>query len=185
MTTIIVLLNTTIFIFTSFIGGLTNPNILYELGGISLDYIVEKEYYRLISSAFIHNGFMHFLLNIGYIIITAPPIEKVLRKQWFLLLFLFTVLGSSLFTVMFNGDVTVGSSGFGYGILGFYFSILIWRQGLIDKESRLAIIVLISIVWILTFFIEHISVLGHLGGFVVGVIFGWIFTLNLENTKIF
>ena len=184
ITTIIVFLNTIMFLYTSLIGGLTKPEILYDLGGISLEYIQKNEYYRLILSAFIHDGFMHFIINIGLIIITAPPIESMLKKISYLIFFLLTVLGCSFLVVLFNGDVGVGSSGFGYGILGFYLALIIFRKDIIDKESRIIILLITSAGMILSIINENISLLGHIGGFGAGFLYSLIFQLTYFRKNI-
>jgi len=136
ITTIIVLLNTLVFIYTSVKGGLSNQESLYSLGGISKEGILEGEYYRLFSYAFIHNGFVHFALNMGYILILNPPIEKTLGKARYIALFFLSILGSAALIVLMSNGRGVGASGFGYAIFGIYLAFILMKKKLIDKESR-------------------------------------------------
>lgn len=180
ITTIIVLLNTLVFIYTSVKGGLSNQEFLYSLGGISKEGILEGEYYRLFSYAFIHNGSLHFALNMGYMLILNPPIEKILGKVKYIALFFMSILGSAALIVFKSDGGAVGASGFGYAIFGVYIAFILMKKKLIDKESRNAILILAGVGFLLTFTIEKISILGHLGGFLMGFILGMVFLQHVS-----
>lgn len=184
LTFFIISLNVFVFIITSLIGGLTNDSILYKLGGISFEYIQQKrEYYRFVSYAFIHNGIFHLMMNMGIILLICPPIEKSLGKTKFTILFLGSIILSGLTILIFRRESGVGASGFDFGLFGIYLSIMILKKDLIDIHSRITILFLISFGWLYTFINKDVSIAGHFGGFIAGIIIGsfFIYTNGLKK----
>ncbi|WP_080875040.1 rhomboid family intramembrane serine protease [Oceanobacillus timonensis] len=183
ITSFIVLLNTLAFIYTSLIGGLLDGEVSNRLGGISLEYIHQNEYYRMLSYAFLHVSFAHFAFNMVAIIILNPPIEKSVGKLKYVILFFFTIIGSAIAIIIMSSGPVVGASGFGYGIFGLYLSIICFKKKLIDKQSRSALLVFITIGFLLTFFAKGVSVASHFGGFISGIIIGIVFILTNSIKK--
>lgn len=176
VTSSIVFLNTLAFLYSSLIGGgLSDGEISNRFGAISLGYIQQNEYYRFFSYAFLHTSFAHFAFNMVAIIILNPPIEKSLGIPKYIILFFFTILGSAIAIVLMSGYAVVGASGFGYGIFGVYLAVICFKKTLIDKQSRIALLVFITIGWLITFFVKGVSIAGHLGGFISGIIIGIVF----------
>lgn len=181
ITSVIVIINVLVFIYTTINGGLTNSAYLYKLGGNSQSQFLDGEYYRIVSYAFIHNGFTHFLLNMGYILILCPPLERSLNKIQYILLFISSVIGGGLLIILLNSNGAVGASGFGYAIFGVYFSLIFFRRKVIDRESRNAVLLIMGVGFAFTFTIENISIAGHFGGFIIGLLFGLLFTRNVKS----
>ncbi|MFB6468778.1 rhomboid family intramembrane serine protease [Cytobacillus sp. Hz8] len=141
-----------------------------------MEWIQQKrEFYRLISYAFIHGGFKHLFMNMVIILLFSPPLEKSLGKIRFMELFFFTTLGSALTILLPNSEAGVGSSGFEFGLFGIYLSMIILKKDVFDNQSKIVIIFFISSGWIITFLYKNISIAGHFGGFISGIIMGIIF----------
>lgn len=181
VTSIIILINIIIMIYTTLLGGLSNPEILYNLGGVKKEAILDGEVYRLVTYAFIHNGISHFSFNMIFTILLAPTIEKLLGKTRFIVMFFFTILATSLVIICLSKGPDVGESGFGYGLLGFYLFLMMFKKSIMDKHSKIALILFIIIGWILTIAIPKISFLGHFGGFIAGFIFAALVCNSLHS----
>ncbi|MDY0406799.1 rhomboid family intramembrane serine protease [Virgibacillus sp. 179-BFC.A HS] len=175
ITSAIVFLNTIAFLYTSLLGALSGEGIFNRWGGISLEYIQQNEYYRFFSYAFLHGSFAHFAFNMAAIIIINPPIEKSLGKLKYAVLFFFTILGSAIAILIMSNHAVVGASGFGYGVFGVYLSIICFKKKLIDRQSRTALLVFITIGWLITLFAKGVSFAGHFGGFISGFVLGIVF----------
>lgn len=124
-------------------------------------------YWELITSAFLHVGFLHIGSNMVALIVIGPALELMLGRWRFIAVYLLTALGGSAAVYCFGNpfNPVVGASGAIFGLFGVAL-VLVRRLGL-DLQWLAGIIVLN---FVLTFSIAGISKLGHIGGFVTGLL---------------
>jgi membrane associated rhomboid family serine protease len=129
--------------------------------------VAEGEYYRLVTSMFLHYGVLHLLLNMWALWILGRTLEGVLGPVRFLVLYFVAGLGGSVAAYLFSpASLTAGASGAIFGLFAALF-IVLRRLGR-DTSSVLPVLVIniaISFVPGLS-----ISLAGHLGGLVTGAI---------------
>jgi membrane associated rhomboid family serine protease len=123
------------------------------------------EFYRLITSAFLHYGLLHLVLNMLALALVGPYLERLLGWWRYLSVYLLAALGGSVAVYLFGSALTpvVGASGAIFGL--FAACLLLVRQLGLDLRTLIATIVLN---FVFTFTVPDISKLGHVGGFVVG-----------------
>jgi membrane associated rhomboid family serine protease len=123
------------------------------------------EYYRLITSAFLHVSFLHVASNMLALAIIGPPLERLLGQWRFAVVYLLGALGGSAAIYVWGqiNTAAVGASGAIFGL--FAASLVLVRKLGLDPQWLIGIIVLN---FVLTFSIHNISKLGHIGGFVAG-----------------
>jgi rhomboid protease GluP len=121
-------------------------------------------------------------MNMGIILLISPPIEKSLGRSKFTILFLVSIILCGLTILIFSRECGVGASGFDFGLFGMYLSIMIFKKDMIDKQSKIPILFLIVFVWLFTFINKDVSIAGHFGGFIAGIIIGafFIYTNGLK-----
>jgi membrane associated rhomboid family serine protease len=124
-------------------------------------------YYELVTSAFLHVSLLHIGSNMLALIFIGPALEQLLGRWRFIAVYLLSALGGSAAIYAFGSEVgtTVGASGAIFGLFGACL-VLVRRLGL-DLQWLVGIVVLN---FVLTFSITGISKLGHIGGFVVGLL---------------
>ena len=171
---VIIAANVLVFVYTAFKVGVDNTAGLVELGGLVPPDYAPGEYWRYVTYAFIHNGFMHLLMNMFFLIIIGPPLEVMLGRLRMALLFIFSVGGSALLVMTLGSQVGIGASGFAYGLLGLYMYIIVRHKHVLDRNSRNIVLIWMAIGWLSTLFLPGISFYGHLGGFVGGFICGFV-----------
>lgn len=127
--------------------------------------VVNGEYYRLLTSMFLHYGIFHLLLNMYALWIVGGALEPLLGRARFLALYLISGLGGGVATYLFAGVSTIsaGASGAVFGLFAAFY-ILMRRLG--RDTSMITMILVINLV--LTFLVPNISIWGHLGGLVTG-----------------
>ena len=106
--------------------------------------------------------------------------EKILGKIKFLILYLISGLISSL-TVVFIGSpnvVTVGASGSIFGIMGALFIMTFMKNNFLNIQTIKSIRYLTFINIFFTLLIPSISVEGHLGGLISGLIIYYLFSIQ-------
>jgi membrane associated rhomboid family serine protease len=154
------------------------PNsVLFEnLMGVNL-YIVEGEYWRLVTPIFLHSGFAHMLFNSFSLVLFGPALERILGKGRFIALYLATGIIGNIATLILKPltYTHVGSSGAIFGLFGIYIAMVIFRKDLMSRENAQVILTMAVIGLIMTFIQANINVTAHLFGFISGFILGSIF----------
>ena len=157
------------------IGGVSAGHIgtVYTKGVLFGPFITRNhEYYRLLTSGFLHDGILHIAFNMWFLFILGPMLETAVGRVNYVAVYFASLLTGSFGALLFSpGIPTLGASGALFGVLGalmvvaHYRNISIWQSGL-------ALTLIINIVFSLT--IADVSIGAHIGGFVGGVICGWL-----------
>lgn len=165
------------FIFMTFNGGTTNTLTLIKYGALVPPMIVElQQYYRFITSIFIHIGFMHIFFNGYALYVFGPEIERLLGPKKYLLFFLLTGIGGNLVTFFFNFvSISAGASGSLFGLFGAFLYLIHRRPYMVTPEGRKSILSLLGINLVITVLSPSISTTAHLGGLVIGYLLSYIF----------
>lgn len=126
-----------------------------------------NRYYDLITSAFLHVGLLHIGSNMLALIIIGPPLERLLGRWRFATVYVLSALGGSAAIYAFGNQYTptVGASGAIFGLFGA--CLILVRQLGLDLQWLISIV---ALNFVLTFSIHGISKLGHIGGFVTGIL---------------
>ncbi len=165
------------FIALTLLGGSTNTYVLVKYGAFYPPLIIlYHEYYRFITSIFIHIGLSHIFFNSYALYMFGPLMERLMGAKKYLAFFLLTGIGGNILTFLFNFDsVSAGASGSLFGILGAFLYLVHRHKGLIAEDARKSILKLIIINLIITVIVPSISLTAHLGGLVVGYLLSYIF----------
>src|SRR3954452_14064120 len=128
--------------------------------------VAAGEWWRPLTAAFLHIGVFHLALNMLAVLVFGSELERQLGRWRFLVLYLLSALGGAASIQLFGNPLrpVAGASTAIYGLLGALGVLMIVRrQDLRGLLTLLAINVVIS-------FLPGISLLGHLGGLVVGAL---------------
>lgn len=130
------------------------------------DGVAHGEYYRMLTSMFLHYGLLHLLMNMWALWILGRALEGMLGPVRFLALYLVSGLGGSVAVFLFSDphSASAGASGAIFGLFAALFVVL-KRLGR-DTSAVIPILVLN----IAISFVPGISLAGHLGGLVTGAI---------------
>jgi membrane associated rhomboid family serine protease len=151
-------------------GGLFGPAISHS-----------HQYYRLLTSGFLHYSLLHIAFNMFFLYIMGPMLEPAIGRLNFAAVYLTALLAGSFGALLFQPDaLTAGASGACFGVLGALIvvahdrRISIWRTGL-------GPILLINVVFSLS--VAGISIGAHLGGLVGGGLAGWLIVQFAEKRR--
>jgi rhomboid protease GluP len=153
------------------------PNYWFfeNFSGVNL-YIMEGQFWRLITPTFMHSGFSHMLFNSFSLVLFGPALERMLGGGRFLLVYLLSGLIANVATLLLEPltYTHVGSSGAIFGLFGYYIAIVIFRKNMMTKQNSQIIITLSVVSLIMTFLQPNINITAHLfgllGGFLLGAI---------------
>lgn len=147
---------------------------LFEsLSGVNL-FIVQGEYWRLITPIFVHGGFSHMVFNSFSLVLFAPALEILLGKMKFTLLYLAAGLAANIATLALEPltYTHVGSSGAIFGLFGFYIAITVFKKHMLSKENSQTIMTIAIIGVVMTFIQPNINVIAHIFGLLAGFLIG-------------
>jgi membrane associated rhomboid family serine protease len=149
---------------------------LAEGGLIFGPAIAAGEWWRIITSAFIHFGIIHLAFNMYALWLFGPVIEQMYGHVEFAAIYLLCALGGSALTVLGAPlDFTAGASGAIFGLFGLAFVVSRRRHLLLGPQARAILSqvgMLLVLNLVITFTVRNISWTGHVGGLVVGVLLG-------------
>jgi membrane associated rhomboid family serine protease len=127
------------------------------------------EWWRVISSGFLHGGIIHLALNMFVLFILGQVLEPAIGTVRFVAVYFVSLIAGAVGALLMSDPVTftVGASGAIYGL--FVATILVAHQrGHMEVVQQLAFWLVINLVF--TFAASNVSVGGHLGGIVGGAI---------------
>lgn len=147
---------------------------LFErLAGVNL-YVVNGEYWRIVTPIFMHAGFAHMLFNSFSLVLFGPALEQLLGRTKFILVYLVTGIAANLATLLLEPltYTHVGSSGAIFGLFGFYISIIMFRKAMMSHENSQTIMTIAIIAVIMTFVQSNINITAHIFGMLSGFLIG-------------
>ncbi len=144
-------------------GNIAGPLLLREDGPV--EGVAAGQYFRLLTSAFLHAGLLHLVLNMLALAQLGPGLEQRLGRVRFLALYLLSAFGGSTLSYLISdpGTLGVGASGAIYGLFGAYFVV----ERRLGGDTR-PIVTLIAVNLAISFAIPIIDWRAHLGGLVTG-----------------
>lgn len=154
--------------------GKGHPYLLHRLGAVSGTDLLDGEWWRLISSCFVHIGLLHLLANL-FALAMVGPLAELLWGRWRLaVIYAVSGLAGSCLAMGHRPDTLLaGASGAIWGVLGSLLAwLILYRQYLprdvaADWARRLWIVFLLNGAVSL---LPGISWEGHLGGGVGGFV---------------
>ncbi|MNW54479.1 Rhomboid protease GluP [compost metagenome] len=147
--------------------------VLLKFGALTNHELFAQEWWRYITSIFLHAGFSHLLFNSFALIVFAPPMERLLGSVRYGVLYLGGgVLGNILAVAWYNsiGSITisVGASGAIYAVYGAFLYVALFQRTMMDEASRKTMYTLLLFGIIFSFAMSGINWMAHLGGLLGG-----------------
>jgi membrane associated rhomboid family serine protease len=160
----LIAVNVLAFLLQSASGELYREFVLWSPG------VADGQWYRLVTSAFLHYGVMHLLFNMWALYVVGPPLEMWLGRLRFGALYGLSALGGSVLVYLLSplNAGTAGASGAVFGLFGAMFVVA--RRLNLDIRGIAAIIIL-NLVFTFVFPLisgQGISWQGHVGGLLTG-----------------
>jgi membrane associated rhomboid family serine protease len=141
---------------------------------------VNHEYWRLLTSGFLHDGILHIGINMLSLYFVGVALEPAIGSRNFVVIYMTSLLAGSFGALLFQPDIpTLGASGAIFGVFGALIVVARYR-GIPFWQSGLGFILVVNLIFSLS--VQGISIGGHLGGLVAGLITGW-FVLEFDERR--
>lgn len=158
------------------VSNMVNNSVLITLGAKYTPLIKDGQVWRLITCAFLHGSFLHIGCNMYMLYSIGPQIQRIFGKVKYILLYLISCITSSALSTIINPDaISVGASGGIFGLMGALLAFAIIERNKIDKEYTMGLIKTIGINLVIGLLVINIDNAAHIGGFLGGIILGFIF----------
>lgn len=170
----LVIVNIILFLLCTFEG-----DLLYNKGGLSPYYFfVEKEYYRMITSMFLHGDMEHLTNNMLLLFGLGAMIEKEVGHVSFGVLYFLTGLGGNMASLCFKlitGElevISIGASGAVFGLIGVLLVLALLPNVQIPNATPVRILLVIGYSIYCGMSETNVDNAAHVGGVVCGIVFG-------------
>ena len=186
VTPVLFWLNILIFVFMAISGvSILEPDsqTLVTWGANFRPYTLDGEWWRLLSSCFVHIGIFHLLLNMYALIYVGKLLEPLLGWVTFLTSYVLTGIVASVTSMwVHNFTVSAGASGAIFGLYGVFLALL--TTNVIEKESRTKLLSSIGIFVVYNLFYglkEGVDNAAHIGGLLFGILVGYAIIPGLKT----
>lgn len=189
----LVAVNILVFFVLDFIGNTENGIFMLEYGAAYPPLITEnKEYYRLLTSMFLHFGIEHLFGNMLTLIFLGDMLEKMIGKMRFTLIYFLGGLagnGLSVAREMIIGDfaVSAGASGAIFAVMGALVFLVVRHRGRIPGISSRKLVFMALLTLADGFVSAGVDYMAHLGGMVAGFLLAAVLVgrMSLKEVPVF
>jgi membrane associated rhomboid family serine protease len=139
----------------------------------------EHEYWRLVTSAFLHENILHIAFNMYLLYLLGMLLEPALGSLRFAAIYITAMLCGSLGVVIATTGASLGASGAIFGLMGAA-AVEQRARGINVMQSGIGTLIIFNLIISLTF--AGISIGAHVGGLIGGAIAGLALRAADERT---
>lgn len=177
----LIVANVAYFLFLGMTGSTESTGFMVAHGAMYAPLVLEQgEYYRLLTSVFMHFGISHIMNNMLILFILGDNLERALGHVKYLFFYLICGVGANVISMLVNlkgyqNVVSAGASGAIFGVIGgLLYAVLINRGRLEDLSTR-QIVVVIACSLYLGLVSTGVDNAAHIGGLLLGFAMGAVF----------
>ena len=178
VTILLVGINIVIFVLETLAGGSENTMVALDFGALTTDLVLAGEWWRLLTSMFLHFGSSHLASNMVTLFLFGNAVESLLGHGRMLALYLASGLAGNVLWLVLElreteDTISAGASGAIFGLVGVYVAM-----ALIPEMRRFVSVRNVIIMLLLNFAYGAdnggINVTAHAGGLIMGTLMGYI-----------
>lgn len=172
----LIVINVGIFFILMLLGKSEDTMFLLEHGAMYEPYVIEgHEYYRLLTSMFLHFGIEHLMNNMVMLGALGWNLEMETGKIRFLLIYFLSGIGGNVFSLLMNQSagrdvISAGASGAVFGLMGALVMVVIRNKGHVGRLSKRGILVMVVLSLYFGLTSTGVDNMAHIGGLVCGFI---------------
>ena len=151
--------------------GSTDIETLLKYGANNAYLTKSGEYYRLLSSMFIHIGLLHLLFNMYALYIIGPQVESFYGKFKYFLIYILSGVSGSILSITFSSNtVSAGASGAIFGLMGALLYFGFFYRNYLGSVIKSQIVPIIMLNLVIGFSTSGIDNAAHIGGLIGGIL---------------
>jgi membrane associated rhomboid family serine protease len=154
-------------------GALLGQGLIRSGGQLELVGVAQGEWWRLVTSGFLHASVFHILFNMYLLWILGQMLEPAIGSVRFGIVYFVSLLAGAFGALLLEPQsFTVGASGAIFGLMGFAF-VELRSRGINPFQTFIGWLIIINL--ILGFVLNNVSIGGHVGGLIGGALIGFAF----------
>lgn len=166
-----------------FLLGLVVPSIdrwMRDAGCFGVLYLIyDNQWYRLLTSAFLHADVEHVANNMILLYFSGDIVERSLGRARFLILYALAAVSGNLFSAAYELSTrsfydSIGASGAVFGVTGALLFLVILRRGKAAEITIQRMLIAVALAFYAGFKNPSVNNAAHLGGLVVGFILAFV-----------
>jgi membrane associated rhomboid family serine protease len=145
---------------------------------LAAQFGTEGEWWRTVTSAFLHGSMAHILFNMYALYIFGPRLEQQVGSPAFAAMYVACATAGGAASYLLGSSISIGASGAIFGLFGAWLFVA-WRmrntpggRGMFNQ-----LFVLLAINLALPLLIPNIDWRAHLGGLAAGILIAWLWSL--------
>ncbi len=180
----IIALNVLVYLVTHFTPLFGGPDTMLTKGALSWYFVVEeKEYYRVLTSIFMHADWSHLANNMIVLLFVGGNLERIMGRFKYLLLYFATGILAGITSIGYNmwkeyaevvayyeTTLSIGASGAIFGVVGAVLFIVIINKGRLREISMRQMVWFVFLSLYSGIVNSQIDQAAHVGGFIAGFI---------------
>lgn len=176
ITITLVAINIVYFLYLEMAGSSTNNLFMMRHGAMYTPYVIEnKEYFRLVTSMFMHFGYEHISNNMLMLCVIGYRLEKTMGSLKFFILYILSGIGANVASMLFDLNsgidvISAGASGAVFGIVGGLLYAVIANKGQLEDLSLKQMMVMILLSMYFGYTSAGVDNVAHVAGLVIGFI---------------
>ncbi|MGN8645479.1 rhomboid family intramembrane serine protease [Gracilibacillus sp. HCP3S3_G5_1] len=181
---ILIVVNIIIFFLLEYIGnGSTNPETLIHFGAKYNVGMLDGEWWRLVTSMFLHIGIFHLAVNMLALYFIGTLVERIYGNIRFIIIYFFAGIAGGMASFAFNPSIAAGASGALFGLFGalLFFGQKNPRIFFKTMGTNVIFIIILNIIFGLA--VPQVDNGAHIGGLIGGFIASGI--VMLPKSKVF
>lgn len=180
---LLIALNILYFIIVEFNGGSMDTETLVKYGAKYNPLIMDGEWWRIITSMFMHIGFVHLAMNMLALYYLGTAVEQIFGSKRFIGMYMFAGIGAGLASFAFSSSISAGASGAIFGLFGvlLYFGLI--HKKLFFQTMGSSILTIIAINLVFGFTVPMVDNSAHVGGLITGFIAASVIQLPGQGNR--
>ena len=177
----LIVLNILYFLYLELAGSSEDRYFMLQHGAMYGPFVLEgHEYYRLLTSMFMHFGIDHIVNNMLVLFVLGDNLERALGKVKYLLFYLICGVGANVISMLCEipvGDwaVSAGASGAIFGVVGGLIYVVAVNKGRLEDLNSRQLLVMAAFSLYLGFTSTGVDNAAHVGGLIIGMILAALF----------
>lgn len=185
----IIAINILVFVGLSFFGMTEDGSYMLEHGAMFVPLVLgNHEYYRLITSIFLHFGFAHLMNNMVMLFFLGSILEEEIGSfKYLLLYFVSGVAGNilSAFMDLKTGEfvISAGASGAIFGVIGALLIIVAKNHGRLRTLDGRGMVFMVVCSLYHGFTSTGVDNMAHIGGLLSGILLAFILYRKRQSKR--
>ncbi len=186
----LILINIIYFFYLEIVGSTESITFMVKHGAMNAPLVLEGgQYYRLLTSIFMHFGINHIMNNMLILFILGDNLERALGHVKYLLFYLFCGIGSNIISMLVKMEdnwnvVSAGASGAIFGVVGgLLYAVAINRGRLEDLSTRQLVMVVVCTLYF-GFTSSGVDNVAHVAGLLIGIVMGAVLYRRPKRVQI-